>query len=115
MWFIDSRGTPDELHMEMSLNHRFLNRGLVRVRVRPVGGAAQCPLQCVCETRPWYTPQSMYHQARTVDCNELHLQKVPANISSDTQVTMTTHRYFSINTRTIILVIIIIMIRRRII
>lgn len=45
-----------------------------------------CPLQCVCETRPWYTPQSVFHQANTVDCNELHLQKVPANISVDTQV-----------------------------
>ncbi|KAF0036073.1 hypothetical protein F2P81_011385 [Scophthalmus maximus] len=49
-------------------------------------GAVLCPLQCVCETRPWYTPQSVYHQARTVDCNELHLQRVPVNISSDTQV-----------------------------
>ncbi|GLD69021.1 leucine-rich repeat neuronal protein 1-like isoform X1 [Lates japonicus] len=50
------------------------------------GGTVLCPLQCVCETRPWYTPQSVYHQARTVDCNELHLQRVPANVSSDTQV-----------------------------
>ncbi|KAI3357038.1 hypothetical protein L3Q82_003673 [Scortum barcoo] len=50
------------------------------------GGAVLCPLQCVCETRPWYTPQSVFHQARTVDCNELHLQRVPANVSSDTQV-----------------------------
>ncbi|XP_027131344.1 LOW QUALITY PROTEIN: leucine-rich repeat neuronal protein 1 [Larimichthys crocea] len=50
------------------------------------GGAVLCPLQCVCETRPWYTPQSVYHQARTVDCNELHLQRVPANVSADTQV-----------------------------
>uniref|UniRef100_A0A3Q3JZV6 Ig-like domain-containing protein n=1 Tax=Monopterus albus TaxID=43700 RepID=A0A3Q3JZV6_MONAL len=49
-------------------------------------GGVLCPLQCVCETRPWYTPQSVYHQARTVDCNELHLQRVPANMSSDTQV-----------------------------
>ncbi|XP_068200029.1 leucine-rich repeat neuronal protein 1 [Antennarius striatus] len=49
-------------------------------------GAVLCPLQCVCETRPWYTPQSVYHQARTVDCNELHLQRIPANVSSDTQV-----------------------------
>ncbi|XP_023682445.1 leucine-rich repeat neuronal protein 1 [Paramormyrops kingsleyae] len=45
-----------------------------------------CPAQCVCETRPWYTPQSLYHQARTVDCNELHLSRVPSNISGDTQV-----------------------------
>uniref|UniRef100_A0A8D0AK41 Si:ch211-180f4.1 n=1 Tax=Sander lucioperca TaxID=283035 RepID=A0A8D0AK41_SANLU len=51
-----------------------------------VCGAVLCPLQCVCETRPWYTPQSVYHQARTVDCNELHLHRVPANVSSDTQV-----------------------------
>ncbi|XP_029012958.1 leucine-rich repeat neuronal protein 1 isoform X2 [Betta splendens] len=48
--------------------------------------AAPCPVQCVCETRPWYTPQSLYHQAKTVDCNELHLHQVPANVSSDTQV-----------------------------
>ncbi|CAL9702777.1 unnamed protein product [Knipowitschia caucasica] len=50
------------------------------------GGAVLCPLQCVCETRPWYTPQSVFHQAITVDCNELHLQRVPANVSIDTQV-----------------------------
>ncbi|KAJ4922931.1 hypothetical protein JOQ06_022599 [Pogonophryne albipinna] len=50
------------------------------------GGAVLCPLQCVCETRPWYTPQSVYHQAKTVDCNELHLHRVPANVSADTQV-----------------------------
>ncbi|KAM9342479.1 LOW QUALITY PROTEIN: uncharacterized protein KZ484_015214 [Pholidichthys leucotaenia] len=56
------------------------------VGVTSQGGATLCPLQCVCETRPWYTPQSVYHQARTVDCNELHLQRVPANISVDTQV-----------------------------
>ncbi|MBN3274601.1 LRRN1 protein, partial [Polyodon spathula] len=45
-----------------------------------------CPLQCVCDTRPWYTPQSVYHQAKTVDCNELQLNSVPWNISADTQV-----------------------------
>lgn len=51
-----------------------------------LAAGSACPLQCVCETRPWYTPQSVYHQARTVDCNELRLRRVPANISSDTQV-----------------------------
>ncbi|KAK5601387.1 hypothetical protein CRENBAI_000452 [Crenichthys baileyi] len=56
------------------------------VGVASPGGAVMCPLQCVCETRPWYTSQSVYHQARTVDCNELHLHRVPANISADTQV-----------------------------
>lgn len=48
--------------------------------------ASFCPAQCVCETRPWYTPQSVYHQAKTVDCNELHLSTIPRNISADTQV-----------------------------
>ncbi|XP_026189335.1 leucine-rich repeat neuronal protein 1 [Mastacembelus armatus] len=63
------------------------------------GGDVLCPLQCVCETRPWYTPQSVYHQARTVDCNELHLQRVPANISSDTQVLLLqSNNISSINT-----------------
>lgn len=45
-----------------------------------------CPAQCVCDTRPWYTPQSVYHRAKTVDCNELHLSTIPQNISADTQV-----------------------------
>ncbi|XP_068588207.1 leucine-rich repeat neuronal protein 1 isoform X2 [Cebidichthys violaceus] len=63
------------------------------------GGAVLCPLQCVCETRPWYTPQSVYHQARTVDCNELHLHRVPANVSSDTQVLLLqSNNISSINT-----------------
>ncbi|XP_061477673.1 leucine-rich repeat neuronal protein 1-like [Rhineura floridana] len=45
-----------------------------------------CPPQCVCETRPWFTPQSVYHEARTVDCNDLLLTQVPGNLSLDTQV-----------------------------
>ncbi|CAI5795875.1 leucine-rich repeat neuronal protein 1-like [Podarcis lilfordi] len=45
-----------------------------------------CPPQCVCETRPWFTPQSVYHEARTVDCNDLLLTQVPGNLSADTQV-----------------------------
>ncbi|KAL6459230.1 hypothetical protein MHYP_G00327020 [Metynnis hypsauchen] len=53
-------------------------------RCSPAGSF--CPAQCVCETRPWYTPQSVYHQAKTVDCNELHVSAIPRNISADTQV-----------------------------
>ncbi|XP_053551711.1 leucine-rich repeat neuronal protein 1-like [Bombina bombina] len=45
-----------------------------------------CPPQCVCETRPWFTPQSVYHEAKTVDCNDLLLTHVPENLSTDTQV-----------------------------
>ncbi|XP_077185539.1 leucine-rich repeat neuronal protein 1-like [Paroedura picta] len=51
-----------------------------------LSGTHTCPPQCVCETRPWFTPQSVYHEARTVDCNDLLLTRVPGNLSSDTQV-----------------------------
>ncbi|CAI9572713.1 unnamed protein product [Staurois parvus] len=47
---------------------------------------AFCPPQCVCETRPWFTPQSVYHEAKTVDCNDLLLTHIPENLSMDTQV-----------------------------
>ncbi|XP_035236404.1 leucine-rich repeat neuronal protein 1 isoform X2 [Anguilla anguilla] len=60
--------------------------GLLLVLCHCSLAGSSCPAQCVCETRPWYTPQSVYHQARTVDCNELHLSRVPPNISGDTQV-----------------------------
>ncbi|XP_043933949.1 leucine-rich repeat neuronal protein 1 [Protopterus annectens] len=46
----------------------------------------ECPHLCVCEVRPWFTPQSTYREATTVDCNDLRLTKVPRNLSSDTQV-----------------------------
>lgn len=59
---------------------------LVLIACRCSLASSFCPAQCVCETRPWYTPQSVYHQAKTVDCNELHLSTIPRNISSDTQV-----------------------------
>ncbi|XP_063289140.1 leucine-rich repeat neuronal protein 1-like [Pelobates fuscus] len=45
-----------------------------------------CPPQCVCETRPWFTPLSVYHEAKTVDCNDLLLTHIPENLSIDTQV-----------------------------
>ncbi|XP_040180299.1 leucine-rich repeat neuronal protein 1-like [Rana temporaria] len=45
-----------------------------------------CPPQCICETRPWFTPQSVYHEAKTVDCNDLLLTHIPENLSIDTQV-----------------------------
>ncbi|XP_069842790.1 leucine-rich repeat neuronal protein 1-like isoform X2 [Dendropsophus ebraccatus] len=51
-----------------------------------ISGLAFCPPQCVCETRPWFTPQSVYHEAKTVDCNDLLLTHIPENISIDTQV-----------------------------
>ncbi|KAM4820865.1 leucine-rich repeat neuronal protein 1 [Thomomys bottae] len=47
---------------------------------------SECPQLCVCEIRPWFTPQSTYREATTVDCNDLRLTRIPNNLSSDTQV-----------------------------
>ncbi|XP_047202335.1 leucine-rich repeat neuronal protein 1-like [Girardinichthys multiradiatus] len=46
----------------------------------------ECPRLCVCEIRPWFTPQSTYKEATTVDCNDLKLTHIPTNLSADTQV-----------------------------
>ncbi|XP_040060235.1 leucine-rich repeat neuronal protein 1 [Gasterosteus aculeatus] len=50
------------------------------------GKGKACPHLCVCEIRPWFTPQSTYKEATTVDCNDLRLLNIPANLSTDTQV-----------------------------
>ncbi|XP_063072514.1 leucine-rich repeat neuronal protein 1 [Engraulis encrasicolus] len=57
--------------------------------------AAECPQLCVCEIRPWFTPQSTYREAITVDCNDLRLTRIPANLSTDTQVLLLQSNYIS--------------------
>ncbi|XP_067093710.1 leucine-rich repeat neuronal protein 1-like [Osmerus mordax] len=52
----------------------------------PLVQAGECPRLCVCEIRPWFTPQSTYREATTVDCNDLRLTRIPTNLSADTQV-----------------------------
>uniref|UniRef100_A0A4W5R2N9 Leucine rich repeat neuronal 1 n=1 Tax=Hucho hucho TaxID=62062 RepID=A0A4W5R2N9_9TELE len=52
----------------------------------PLVQGGECPRLCVCEVRPWFTPQSTYREAATVDCNDLRLTRIPSNLSSDTQV-----------------------------
>ncbi|XP_028302341.1 leucine-rich repeat neuronal protein 1-like [Gouania willdenowi] len=59
--------------------------GLVLTFPAPVH-SKQCPRLCVCEIRPWFTPQSTYKEAITVDCNDLRLTQIPTNLSIDTQV-----------------------------
>lgn len=54
-----------------------------------------CPQLCVCEIRPWFTPQSTYREAITVDCNDLRLTRVPGNLSSDTQVLLLQSNYIA--------------------
>ncbi|XP_018614056.1 leucine-rich repeat neuronal protein 2 [Scleropages formosus] len=44
-----------------------------------------CPQQCVCQIKPWYSPQSVYREAPTVDCNDLLLSRLPAKLPLETQ------------------------------
>ncbi|CAL8380135.1 unnamed protein product [Boreogadus saida] len=55
----------------------------------------ECPQLCVCEVRPWFTPQSTYREAITVDCNDLRLTRIPGNLSSDTQVLLLQSNYIA--------------------
>lgn len=59
--------------------------GLLLVLLSPANGK-ECPRLCVCEIRPWFTPQSTYKEATTVDCNDLRLTHIPTNLSANTQV-----------------------------
>ncbi len=43
-----------------------------------------CPLRCVCQIKPWFSPDSVYHEAPTVDCNDLLLTKLPFPIPTNT-------------------------------
>ncbi|XP_059415934.1 leucine-rich repeat neuronal protein 1-like [Carassius carassius] len=57
--------------------------------------STECPPLCVCEIRPWFTPQSTYREATTVDCNDLHLTHIPRNLSADTQVLLLQSNYIA--------------------
>lgn len=46
----------------------------------------KCPVQCVCQIRPWYTPRSVYKEAATVDCNDLFISTVPESLPEGTQI-----------------------------
>lgn len=43
-----------------------------------------CPMRCVCQIKPWFSPDSVYHEAPTVDCNNLLLTKLPLPIPLNT-------------------------------
>ncbi|KAF3689695.1 Leucine-rich repeat neuronal protein 2 [Channa argus] len=43
-----------------------------------------CPVRCVCQIKPWFSPDSAYHEAPTVDCNDLLLTKLPLPIPPNT-------------------------------
>lgn len=39
-----------------------------------------CPPRCVCQIKPWFSFDSVYHEAPTVDCNDLLLTRLPAPV-----------------------------------
>lgn len=43
-----------------------------------------CPVRCVCQIKPWFSSDSVYHEAPTVDCNDLLLTKLPSPIPLNT-------------------------------
>ncbi|XP_034538194.1 leucine-rich repeat neuronal protein 2-like [Notolabrus celidotus] len=43
-----------------------------------------CPVRCVCQIKPWFSPDSVYHEAPTVDCNDLLMTKLPLPIPPNT-------------------------------
>ncbi|XP_072307513.1 leucine-rich repeat neuronal protein 2-like [Eucyclogobius newberryi] len=43
-----------------------------------------CPVRCVCQIKPWFSFDSFYHEAQTVDCNDLLLTRLPSPIPKNT-------------------------------
>uniref|UniRef100_A0A3P9J827 Ig-like domain-containing protein n=1 Tax=Oryzias latipes TaxID=8090 RepID=A0A3P9J827_ORYLA len=43
-----------------------------------------CPARCVCQIKPWFSSDSVYHEAPTVDCNDLLLTKLPVPLPPNT-------------------------------
>ncbi|KAJ3602750.1 hypothetical protein NHX12_030498 [Muraenolepis orangiensis] len=43
-----------------------------------------CPARCVCQIKPWFSPESVYHKAPTVDCNDLLLTDLPSPLPHNT-------------------------------
>uniref|UniRef100_A0A8C6SWY4 Leucine rich repeat neuronal 2 n=1 Tax=Neogobius melanostomus TaxID=47308 RepID=A0A8C6SWY4_9GOBI len=43
-----------------------------------------CPIRCACQIKPWFSFDSLYHEAPTVDCNDLLLTKLPSPIPKTT-------------------------------
>ncbi|GCB61197.1 leucine-rich repeat neuronal protein 3-like [Scyliorhinus torazame] len=71
---------------DTSFNACFFVGLAVTAIVQTVGRNKDCPKSCICETRPWFTPRSVYMEAPTIDCNDLNLDSLPQRIPAETQV-----------------------------
>ncbi|XP_034022797.1 leucine-rich repeat neuronal protein 2-like [Thalassophryne amazonica] len=58
----------------------FVVSGVIRQLPHSLPWHVSCPARCVCQIKPWFSPESVYHEARTVDCNDLLLTKLPVPI-----------------------------------
>ncbi|KAJ8003046.1 hypothetical protein DPEC_G00165290 [Dallia pectoralis] len=52
--------------------------------VHPLAWQVSCPAGCVCQIKLWFSPQSVSHEAPTVDCNNLFLTQLPSRLPPDT-------------------------------
>lgn len=43
-----------------------------------------CPVRCLCQIKPWFSFDSLYHEAPTVDCNDLLLTRLPSPVPKNT-------------------------------
>ncbi|XP_059832559.1 leucine-rich repeat neuronal protein 3 [Hypanus sabinus] len=59
---------------------------IVTAIMQTVGRNMDCPMLCICEIRPWFTPRSTYMEAPTTDCNDLNLVVLPQILPAETQV-----------------------------
>ncbi|XP_051967590.1 leucine-rich repeat neuronal protein 2-like [Xyrauchen texanus] len=73
-------------HATMFLLHIHLLLGVASsLVIQSMPWRVPCPLQCVCQIKPWYSPQSVYREAPTVDCNDLLLIQLPTSLPPETQ------------------------------
>ncbi|XP_072123723.1 leucine-rich repeat neuronal protein 3 [Mobula birostris] len=71
---------------DASFNAYFFLGLIVTAIMQTVGRNMDCPMLCICEIRPWFTPRSTYMEAPTTDCNDLNLAVLPQVLPAETQV-----------------------------
>uniref|UniRef100_A0A8C2XLY8 Leucine rich repeat neuronal 2 n=1 Tax=Cyclopterus lumpus TaxID=8103 RepID=A0A8C2XLY8_CYCLU len=67
-----------------TLNHLVYLLHVVGSLPRALPWHVSCPVRCVCQIKLWFSPDSVYHEAPTVDCNNLLLTKLPLPIPPNT-------------------------------
>ena len=58
--------------------------GLGALVIQSLPWHVSCPGRCICQIKPWFSPESVYCEAPTVDCNDLLLTKLPSALPHNT-------------------------------